>query len=53
MELVKRDWVVCGEQRQEEGEGSFRVVQWNTLADGNLLARHSDVLAKPKWLLVW
>ena len=31
------NWVACGEQRQEEEDGgSFRVVQWNTLADGNL-----------------
>ena len=38
MELVKREWVDCGElQQQDEGEKeerSFRVVQWNTLADG-------------------
>ena len=41
MELVKREWVDCGElQQQEEGdegekeERTFRVVQWNTLADG-------------------
>lgn len=41
MELVKREWVDCGElQQQEEGdegekeERSFRVIQWNTLADG-------------------
>ena len=38
MELVKREWVDCGELQQQdegdEGERSFRVVQWNTLADG-------------------
>ena len=40
MELVKREWVDCGEQQQQEGdeeekeERIFRVIQWNTLADG-------------------
>ena len=42
MELVKREWVDCGEQQQQQEEGdeeekeerSFRVIQWNTLADG-------------------
>ena len=49
MELVKRDWVACGEQRQEEeAEGSFRVVQWNTLADGNLLLVSQSVLGSTR-----
>ena len=41
MELVKREWVDCGEQQQqqegnkeEKEERIFRVIQWNTLADG-------------------
>ena len=32
MELLKRDWFDC---RSEGGKkGNFRVMQWNTLADG-------------------
>ena len=37
------------EQRQEEDGGSFRVVQWNTLADGNLPVSESIRAGDRDW----
>jgi len=32
MALLSREWIMCGEGKAEEG--TFKVMQWNVLADG-------------------